>query len=730
MPTDTAGTRNLFAEDPFHNTVTDLGRNLVAATHLRQLSHRQLRQLENVDLVQDLLAASACFKGKKKGKANKGGDLEGAAFGKALRRYLRSKAGRYARPRRPGKTVSSNVALMGRLLALDKVEQDLLMFLLAMHYSEELQELVGLFGDLTVSGAARIISAAIGVPSDRVQRGLSGRGKLVSSGMVRLQSREGWTLPHLLDLRPGLLDLALAPGLDRARLVERFLPDAGLCGLLWEDFKHVDQAATTARDLLRAALDRRYRGLNILLHGPTGTGKTELSRLLAQEAGARLYTAGCEDDDGESPKAGDRLSSLLLGQRLLARDHALLLFDELEDLFQWRWEGVMGAQTKGVAQMSKQWFNNLLETCSVPTLWTTNTTDGIDPAFLRRFTFAVELGRPGTRQRARVLQRHLGEASSMSEAEVETLARRHPVSPAQLATSVRAASLLCGNGQPDLATIERIISPVQKLLGSGARDRVPAVDTDAYRLDALNSSTDLEGLAHRLSRWAPGKGAGVSICLHGPPGTGKSEFVKYLAHRADRPLHRHPASDLLSMWVGGTEQQLAAAFHDAEQDGAVLLFDEADSFLRDRRSATHSWEVTQVNEFLQQLEVFSGIVACTTNLKEALDVASLRRFVFKIELQPMRAEQARALFCAALERMGAPSTVVMEGALAEDGLATLSGLTPGDFAAVVRRFTALGDPPDAKALLAGLREELQARSMGGARPAGFFQPSPTQGQRP
>lgn len=70
------------------------------------------------------------------------------------------------------------------------------------------------------------------------------------------------------------------------------------------------------------------------------------------------------------------------------------------------------------------------------------------------------------------------------------------------------------------------------------------------------------------------------------------------------------ASDLLSCWVGATEQNIARAFEEARKDDAVLLIDEADSFLQDRRGAGHSWEVTQVNEVLTQMENFEGGLYC------------------------------------------------------------------------------------------------------------------------
>ena len=62
---------------------------------------------------------------------------------------------------------------------------------------------------------------------------------------------------------------------------------------------------------------------------------------------------------------------------------------------------------------------------------------------------------------------------------------------------------------------------------------------------------------------------------------------------------------------------------------AVLILDEAASFLADRRDARANWEITQVNELLTQMEAHNGVFICTTNLMERLDPASLRRFVFR-----------------------------------------------------------------------------------------------------
>jgi SpoVK/Ycf46/Vps4 family AAA+-type ATPase len=154
--------------------------------------------------------------------------------------------------------------------------------------------------------------------------------------------------------------------------------------------------------------------------------------------------------------------------------------------------------------------------------------------------------------------------------------------------------------------------------------------------------------------------------------------------------------------VGQTERNIAAAFEEARQDGSILLFDEADSFLRDRSGAIQSWEVTEVNEFLQQLESFPGIVACTTNLWRDIDEAALRRFVFKLELLFPTAAQSAALFRAFFpEAFEAAGETAVLAAMRE-----LPSLTPGDFAAVARRVRAVRGSRDLDRLVSMLAAEV------------------------
>ncbi len=104
------------------------------------------------------------------------------------------------------------------------------------------------------------------------------------------------------------------------------------------------------------------------------------------------------------------------------------------------------------------------------------------------------------------------------------------------------------------------------------------------------------------------------------------------------------ASDLLSPFVGETEKNIAKAFYTAEKQGHILVIDEADSFIYSRESAIRSWEVTQVNEFLTQLETFRGICICTSNRRTSMDAAAMRRFSFKVPFIYAKADQLEHLY--------------------------------------------------------------------------------------
>ena len=181
-----------------------------------------------------------------------------------------------------------------------------------------------------------------------------------------------------------------------------------------------------------------------------------------------------------------------------------------------------------------------------------------------------------------------------------------------------------------------------------------------YQLEYLNTDTDtdtdtdMHSLVTSIAKNKKGK-----VLLFGPPGCGKTAFAHHLAKTSDRPLMVKRASDIISMGLGETETNLRNMFDEASRDDAILLLDEADSFLQDRRHAERSWELTQVNELLTQMENFNGVFVCATNFMEHLDQAAMRRFSFKLKFDYLKPDQSELLFNNTLKKLGGAQPTIL-----------------------------------------------------------------------
>ena len=138
-------------------------------------------------------------------------------------------------------------------------------------------------------------------------------------------------------------------------------------------------------------------------------------------------------------------------------------------------------------------------------------------------------------------------------------------------------------------------------------------------------------------------------------------------------------------WVGGSEKNIAKAFSEAEKRGAILVLDEVDSFLQDRSGANMSWEVSQVNEMLTQMESFEGIFIATTNFMDTLDRASIRRFDMKVEFKPLDSTRLKQAFSLYAKHLGISDyAVFLESTSAKRALEKLENICFGDFALIAR----------------------------------------------
>jgi SpoVK/Ycf46/Vps4 family AAA+-type ATPase len=459
--------------------------------------------------------------------------------------------------------------------------------------------------------------------------------------------------------------------------------------------------------LLKNAVARKTAGVNVLLYGPPGTGKTELAKVCAQDAGLSLYEVEYADRDGNSLSGRDRYRSLQISQVFLkGSTDVALLFDEVEDVFppistdaaqlMARLDTSDAPPTGSVS--GKAWVNQILESNPVPVIWITNRIEQIDPAFRRRFQYHLELKSPPPGAREALVSRAL-KGAAVSEGFAAKLAERKGLTPAQIRTAVRFAALVDDAGSDIESLIERQLGNADRALGQVAKPDKPArVPVTHYDLGLLNLETKfaVEKIIEALKRRGHG-----TLCFHGAPGTGKTALAEHIAQAVGKPLMIRQASDLVSKYVGETEQNMAKMFEEATTESSVLLLDEADSFLRSRKRAERSYEVTEVNEMLQGMERFGGVFICTTNLFEDLDEAALRRFTFKIRFRPLTPEARERMFVA--EALGGDAAKFTDEQ--RKRLAQLELLAPGDFAAVRRQVDILGETFEPDEFLSQLEGE-------------------------
>ncbi|NWF46621.1 ATP-binding protein [Hydrogenophaga sp. D2P1] len=618
--------------------------------------------------------------------------------------------------------VEKNIDALAGLLQLNRAERALLLYGTLARYQRDLRSILVEFKVNNAPEAYAAIADVAGVKASEVGEALRAGSRLERIGMVEnLISEHNITdLADLMKVSEKLPPVLMREYRNQSELMAVFTRPAARSALTSKDFEYVGEDVRLLCALLREAVARKEPGVNVLLYGPPGTGKTELARVVAQAAGLELFEVEYADRDGNALSGRDRYRSLQIAQVFLkGTAQSALLFDEVEDVFPpisseaaqiiARAEHVAAPHTGSVS--GKAWVNQILESNAVPTLWVTNRIEQIDPAFRRRFAYHLELKSPPPGAREQLVRKTL-EGAAVSDALVARLTERKGLTPAQIRTALRFAQLAAHPAKPaarrgakrraadapmldDL--IERQLKNADQALGRQP-DLALRPSVTQYSLDMLNVESRYE--LPRIVAALKARGHGC-LCFHGAPGTGKTALAEHIAQQLERPLMIRRASDLVSKFVGETEQQMAAMFREAQAEKAVLLLDEADSFLQDRRGAQRTYEVTEVNEMLQGMERYDGIFICTTNLMDSIDQAALRRFTFKIHFKPLTAPQRETMFI--VEALGG-QLAALEPALRER-LSRLDQLCPGDFAAVKRQVEILGESIEPAEFLAQLEAE-------------------------
>ena len=456
--------------------------------------------------------------------------------------------------------------------------------------------------------------------------------------------------------------------------------------LPWDFYgKLAEEHGATLKRLIGSSTGKR--GSNILLYGEPGTGKTSFAKTLARELGLDLYEIRQGDKDGGDDSAQSRMTGIRICNGQVPKGKSMIIVDEADELLRtsmgffslFLGGGRSPTSEKGV-------INSILDEVKIPTIWISNApAHSMDDSVRRRFDYSIRFEKLNSKQRQAIWRNNVGKlhlGNVISDAMVEQLANRYQTSAGGITMVLENVKRMKPRKGKEMELIDKLMKPHCELMNAKPKDDklLPSKD---YSLDGLNITGDigLGRIVEAVRKFRDEKDDGVdpdrprmNLLLWGPPGTGKTEFVKYLGRELNAKVLVKMGSDLLSMYVGGTEQNIKRAFAEAEADNAILFLDEIDGLVQDRSGASKSWEVTQVNELLYQMENFKGVMVGATNFMDNLDQAIMRRFTFKLQFDYLDDAGKRLFF----ERMFKTKLTEKEA----EKLAEVRNLAPGDFRTV------------------------------------------------
>ena len=341
--------------------------------------------------------------------------------------------------------LEANLKRLAALVGISDTECRILGFATMLHHERDLDSAADTLGALSSSSIVDALAALLDLPEREVRGALSIQGVLARSGLLSVDRSGTKLLRGKLDLMSDqFADSILESESDPIVLLRDVVAPSTPARLSLADFGHLDEALAILKPYLAQAVAGIQQGVNIFAYGAPGTGKSELARALAAVLECELFEVASENEDGDPVTGERRLRAYRAAQSFFDRRRAMLLFDVVEDVF-----GDSGNRfgLRSTAQRRKAWLNRTLEQNRVPTPWLSNSIDGIDPAFMRRFDVLVEVPVPPRAQRERILQATCGDLAG-----APTLARMAQAEALAPAVVDRAASVVRAiRGQFDAA---------------------------------------------------------------------------------------------------------------------------------------------------------------------------------------------------------------------------------------------------------------------------------------
>lgn len=432
----------------------------------------------------------------------------------------------------------------------------------------------------------------------------------------------------------------------------------------YEDIGGLDEELEQVREMIE--LPMRHPELfqqlgieppkGVLLHGPPGTGKTLMAKAVANEIDA--YFTNISGPEIMSKYYGESEEQLReIFDEAQENAPAIVFIDEIDSIAPKRGETSGDVERRVVAQLLSL-MDGLEEREQVIVIGATNRVDALDPALRRggRFDREIEIGVPDRDGRLEILQVHTRGMPLSENVDLDVFSKNtHGFVGADIASLTKEAAMnALRRIRPELdlddEEIDADVLESLRVTEDDFRQALKGIEPSALREVFVEvpdvTWADVGGLTETKDRlqetiqWPleyesvfrhMDMEAAKGVLLYGPPGTGKTLLAKAVANEADSNFISIKGPELLSKWVGESEQGVRNVFSKARENApTVIFFDEIDSIATERGQRTGDSGVTErvVSQLLTELdgleELEDVVVVATTNRPDLIDPALLR----------------------------------------------------------------------------------------------------------